>query len=335
MIGGLKWANQQNTAKKSTLKYFSKKGKKGFHRSRFHHQNLMFNFMNTMSSRRQTDPNVVVKDSIMVRPVESIAGSIVDEMRTLMFGRTFHSTPQNSDFQQTKSLKKVSVVKTDRYEVDSSKKTLCESSTISSIHPKTPSKSNPPSSNDDVSKLSDVPTTPESSETISRKKRKSKGKHRRKSEHHHRSSSNADSSESNSQSADSLEKKSRSKSSNIPSKDESTLPNHILIPTFQKVMSKGLVLNLITQHKKSIEMTFWIDQNSSILKWSKQKTNTEKKGGNSCDLKCLESVIDAGTLEISLEFTTGLSIEFSCSSSVEKSLLLRSFLLAMETGIYQ
>jgi hypothetical protein len=100
------------------------------------------------------------------------------------------------------------------------------------------------------------------------------------------------------------------------------LPDRILMPTFRKVMSQGLMLSLISSSKRS-EMWFWLD--GDLLKWGKQKV--KERGQLNLDL--LSSVQDSGPLELRLESTSGAILEIGASSSVEKSLLMRSFLMVI------
>jgi hypothetical protein len=286
--------------------------------------------MSSATQRKPSNPPSV-ESSVIIRPVESIAGSLVEEMRTFMFGRSSFVPNTEHRIQNKKvssgSLKRPSI----------SKKSCCEESVevCASQQFKDSSADSHPTfsqldrSSSPASSSFSSPTTPHNQSPVTptkdntnrtqnenqkvdsgRRKKKSKSKHTRKSDE----GSPGD--------------KIRQSPSHV--EDQSTLPNHILIPTFTRVMTRGLVLVLISE-KKQAEFTFWID--NSILKWGKQKQNGKEKG--QVELKNLIGVEDTGPLALKLSFTTGTSIEMVASSSVEKSLLLRSFLLAMETGIYQ
>mmetsp|Transcript_13535 Transcript_13535/g.16123 ORF Transcript_13535/g.16123 Transcript_13535/m.16123 type:complete len:288 (-) Transcript_13535:163-1026(-) len=283
----------------------------------------MFQFMS--SSKKETQVSNV-KDSVIIRPVESITGSLVEEMRSIMFGRSFIPTT-NSEVRSKKvssSTASPSTVNRPSF----SKGTCCEKSfddcdSLSKVScsdlPSTPSQDRSSA----IITEQQQPVTPIKEKDNSNHKvdsvgRKKKRKHRRKSDH-------------NSEDPSSAEKVRNLRSSPSSVEDQSTLPNHILIPTFTRVMTKGLVLTLISE-KKQNEFTFWIE--NRFLKWGKQRQNGSKEKGQ-IDLKNLSSVEDTGPLELKLVFLNDTTIEMSASSSVEKSLLLRSFLLAIETGIYQ
>jgi hypothetical protein len=140
------------------------------------------------------------------------------------------------------------------------------------------------------------------------RKRKSKGKRRKKGERQ-------------------KDREEAAEKEDLPAEPAGQLPDHILIPTFKRVMTQGLVLSLISGGKRT-EMTFWID--GEVLKWGKQKQVGKERG--QVELRDIVSVMDAGPLEVRLGAGSGLCIEVGASSLVEKTLLLRSFLLSADDG---
>jgi hypothetical protein len=158
-----------------------------------------------------------------------------------------------------------------------------------------------------------LPTPPLSSsseaesplETRDRRKKKSKGKRRKKGEEENGVIKQDDSS---------------------PSESVCHLPDHILIPTFRRVMSQGLLLCLILNGKRS-EMTFWID--GDVMRWGKQKNIGKERG--QLELNDVATVVDIGPLEVQLGTNAGAAVELGASSLVEKALLLRSFQLLLHS----
>jgi len=102
------------------------------------------------------------------------------------------------------------------------------------------------------------------------------------------------------------------------------LPDHILVPTFQRVMKQGLCLAMFSSGRaKRVEQVFWIE--GSCLRWGKQKG----KERGCLELGELSLVEDIGGLEVRLSAHSGQTLEVGASSAVEKILLLRAFTLRM------
>jgi hypothetical protein len=102
------------------------------------------------------------------------------------------------------------------------------------------------------------------------------------------------------------------------------LPDAILMPTFERVMSLGLVLGLTDASGKRADMFFSMARGG--LKWRRKASGSERGCLLLSDLAAVE---DAGGLELRLRATAGEAIQLGASSGMEKALLLRSFQLLL------
>lgn len=281
---------------------------------------------------------------MMLSPSPSpIAESIADEISIMMFGRSFSS---HSD---TRSLSRDRVApafeKRLSFERSNSKKLNRDQSAVrgddshfgSKSRERQESLSGLPDNTECTvaSKKLDVPTTPtaecQSKENCSPDKASSSSEFagapssEQALAHSHKRKSKSR------RSKGERSRKVAEKGDEVPAQAESSastahLPDHILIPTFNRVMAQGLQLTLIADDKR-FEMTFWID--ADVLRWGKKRANGKERG--SLILSELCEVEDTGPVELKLGASIGnSSIEFAASSLVEKALLFRSFILVLE-----